>query len=225
MPRSSSWRDHLDWRSLRAQVRNRASAVRLGLLLLLGLNIGMLYMVFHPPGGTLEDLEDRIVSTRQQILQRQQGIARLKQTIARMTQARGAGEAFLDQYFLPRKHAYSQLEVELDTAAKTASIKSKDRTYSYEPVEGSDTLGMLTITANFEGTYADLIAFVNQLDRSNRLLIIESMQAQPVQGTPVLAINMKIDAFFRFEGAQDASAPATLAGNAVAPAGLGEVRR
>jgi hypothetical protein len=35
------------------------------------------------------------------------------------------------------------------------------------------------------------------------LLILESLQAQPIQGTQVLAITMKLDAFFRFEGPQD----------------------
>jgi Tfp pilus assembly protein PilO len=62
---------------------------------------------------------------------------------------------------------------------------------------------MLSITANFEGTYADLMSFVNQLDRMKRLVILESLQAQPVQGSQVLAINMKLDTFFRFEGPQE----------------------
>jgi Tfp pilus assembly protein PilO len=215
MPRSSSWRDKVDLRALRSRVKSRATVVRAALGVLVALNVAMLYMVFHPPGGTLEDLEERIASTRQQILQRQRSIERLKRTIDRTAQARGAGEAFLNQYFLARKHAYSQLETELGAATKAASIKSKDRTYSYEPVEGSDTLGMLTITANFEGTYADLIAFVNQLDRSDRLLIIESMQAQPIQGSQTLAITMKLDAFFRFEGAQDEPVAQTAAASEV----------
>ena len=50
-----------------------------------------------------------------------------------------------------------------------------------EPVEGSDTLDMLQISANFEGTYPDLVHFMNLLDKSDRLLIIESLNATPQQ--------------------------------------------
>ena len=49
-------------------------------------------------------------------------------------------------------------------------------------MDGSDTLEMMQISANFEGTYPDLIHFVNLLDKSDRLLVIESLNATPQQG-------------------------------------------
>jgi Tfp pilus assembly protein PilO len=206
MPRSSRFNLNFDWRALAARAwreRNRADMARAGLGLLLALNLVMTWFMFHPPGGSTEDLEGAIAATRQQIAQRQQAIARLSRIIDKTVQARRAGEVFLAQYFLPRKHAYSQLETALGATARTAGIKAKDRTFNYEPVEGSDTLGMLSINANYEGTYADLISFVNQIDRMNRLVIIDSLTAQPVQGSQVLAINLRLAAFFRFEGPQE----------------------
>jgi Tfp pilus assembly protein PilO len=204
MRKSFSVPANFDWRKLLA----RGSAGRLPRLhivigALVAANLAAAWFVFYPPGGSLEDLESKIVTTRQQIMARQMAIARLHRTLEKTDQARLAGDAFLNQYFLPRRHAYSRLEVEFDAAATAASIKDKGRSYSYEPVEGSDTLGMLTITANYEGTYADLILFLNHIDRAKRLLILESLTAQPVQGTPLLAMNMKLNAFFRFDGPQN----------------------
>jgi hypothetical protein len=70
-----------------------------------------------------------------------------------------------------------------------------------EPIEGSDDLAMMIITGNYEGTYADLMEFINRLDRSSRLLIIESLNATPQQGgAGVLTVNMKLDAFVRHDG-------------------------
>jgi Tfp pilus assembly protein PilO len=210
---------NLDWRRiLQPGLRGRATRIQAALGALVLANVVGLWFVYNPPGGSLEDLEGRITTARKEILARQQSITRLRRTNDKTADARRAGDAFLDQYFLPRQHAYSMLELELGAAARAASINTKDRTFSYEPVEGSDTLGMLTITANFEGTYADLVTFVNQLDRARRLIIIESLQAQPIQGSHTLAITMKLDAFFRFDGAP-AGAPEG------APAAVAEVRR
>ncbi len=58
-------------------------------------------------------------------------------------------------------------------------------------MEGSDTLDMLQISANFEGTYPDLVHFINLLDKSNRLLIIESLNATPQQSGGRLNVMLK----------------------------------
>ena len=39
----------------------------------------------------------------------------------------------------------------------------------------------MTINANYQGTYADLMKFVHQVDHSNRLLILDQMTASPQQ--------------------------------------------
>lgn len=225
MRRNFSVATDLDWRRwLRPGSMERPAVVRIVLGALLAANLAAAWFVFHPPGGSLEDLQGQIVATRQQIVARQQSIERLHRTGDKTEKAKLAGEDFLNQYFLPRRHAYSLLEMELGAAAKAAGIRAKERTYSYEPVEGSDTLGMLTITAGFEGTYADLITFVNQIDRAQRLIILESLTAQPVQGSQVVAITMKLDAFFRFDGPEnDALAQAGI--EAAKPSSTREVRQ
>lgn len=193
--------------AFKPNLRDRKTLVRGGLGVLTLANLAAAFFVYRTPGGTLEELESEIIATRRQVVEKQRGIDRLKKLVAHTELARQAGDSFLATYFLPRKHAYSLLEIDLTAAAKAAGIASRERSFNYEPIEGSDTLGLLTINAGFEGSYADLIEFVNEIDRSKRLLILEQLQAQPQQGNNMLQINVKMNAFFRFEGPQDPEPP------------------
>lgn len=203
---------------LRAHVRDPRHVVRGVLGFLLAANLIAAWFVFQTPGGTLAELESEVAAARSQLVARRQTIERLKKLVEKTEGARASGDNFLNAYFLPRKHAYSMLEVDLANATRTAGIKAKERSNSYEPIEGSDTLGMLNVNANFEGTYADLIELVNAIDRSKRLLIIEQLQAQPQQGSNTLAITLKLNAFFRLEGPQDAAEVALVEAAEPAPA-------
>lgn len=214
MPRNSdtAWKTWL---------RDPRHAVRLVLGALLAANLAAAWFAFHTPGGTAEDLERELVDKRRQLVARRQAVERLKQQVARAEAARESGDAFLREYFLPRQHAYSLLEIELANAARRSGVRPRERNISFEPIEGSDTLGVLNINASFEGTYADLIELLYALDRSRRMLILEQLQASPQQSGATLAMTLKLNAFIRMEGPQEAEEPELLSaapGPAVTPA-------
>ncbi|MBI4889123.1 MAG: type 4a pilus biogenesis protein PilO [Acidobacteria bacterium] len=190
---------------LKSHTRDPQHVVRASLGVLLFANLIAAWFVFQTPGGTLEQLESELAAQRKQLITRQQAVANLKRTVEQTEKSRAAGDNFLNAYFLPRRHAYSMLEIDLANAARSAGIRARDRSNNYEAIEGSDTLGMLNVNANFEGTYADLIELVNALDRSKRLIIIEQLQATPQQGSTNLAVSLKLNTFFRMEGPQDAT--------------------
>jgi Tfp pilus assembly protein PilO len=202
----------------KAWMRDPRHAVRLALGVLLAANLAAAWFVFHPPGGSVESLEQEIASTRRQLAARQQAVARLKAQAEKALAAREEGERFLRQYFLPRQHAYSLLEIELANAARRSGVRQKERTVSFEPIEGSQTLGTLVINANFEGTYADLIELLSAIDRSKRLLILEQLQAAPQQTGGTLAMTLKLNAFIRMEGPQEAEEPELVSAAATAEA-------
>ncbi len=65
-----------------------------------------------------------------------------------------------------------------------------------DPIEGSRrSRKCLTITASFAGNYAQLVKFVNLLDRSPRFLLIESIQVAPQPKGDVLNATIKMNTF------------------------------
>jgi Tfp pilus assembly protein PilO len=172
--------------------------IALGVLLLA--TIGAAWIVMYPPGGSADDLQRQLAALESQTAARRALLASTRQHVAAVEQGRAEGDKFLNEYFLARRTAYSTLLSELVDAADRAKIKPKEHAYATEPIEGSDSLSMMSISANYEGTYANLMRFVHEIDRSPRLLIIEALNAAPEQSGGTLNISMKIDTFVRDDG-------------------------
>jgi len=91
----------------------------------------------------------------------------------------------------------STVQEELNRMAKEAGGSYLPITMNEDPIEGSDTLWMMTINAGYLGTYANLTKFVNLLDRSPLFLIIENMQLSPQQTGQNLNVSLKVLTFYR----------------------------
>ena len=181
-------------------VKDPRVTVRAVLGVLLLANLVAAAVVFRPWGGSSEDLQLRLVQLRADYRQRRETVERLQKVVQTVEKTQAEADRFLAKYFLDRRTAYSTILSELNTLAQEAGIKPKEHSFTAEPIEGSDTLGTMVITGHYEGTYADLIHFVNLIDRSERFLTVESLQAtpQPSQGT--LNVVLKLNVFVRGEG-------------------------
>jgi Tfp pilus assembly protein PilO len=127
---------------------------------------------------------------------------RLRLFASKVEGGRGEGEHFMAQYFLPRRTAFSTLLAELNELEVQAKVTPKDSANVIERVEGSDTLAMMQMTLTFEGGYAELIRFVNMVDKSKRFLIMESLNATPQQGGAKLNVMLKLDTFVVEDGSE-----------------------
>lgn len=183
-----------------SNLRTPAAIWRIVLGVLVVANLVAVALVIYPPGGSAADLEQQRISLQAQSITGRAKLAQTAQHAAAVEKGRAEGDRFLGDYFLGRRTAYSTLLTELVAAADEAKIKPKEHAYATEPIEGSDSLSLMTITANYEGTYANLMHFVHEIDRSPRMLIIESLSAAPQQGNATLSISMKLDAFVREDG-------------------------
>lgn len=182
-----------------AAMKDPRMKVRAALGTLLLLNIVAALILFKPWGGSADDLERRMVSMRQQLPQQQAMLERTKALVQKVEKARVEGDRFMDKYMLNGRTAYSTVLGELDHAAAQVSLKPRESQYAVEPVDGSDTLGMMTISANFEGEYPNLTKFIHALDRSPRFLIIDSLQAAPQPVGKVVNVNFRLKTFVKDE--------------------------
>jgi|SRR5579863_740743 len=181
---------------LLARMKDRRLRVRIALGALLAANLVAAVFAFHPWGGSAEDLALQMLDKQRDLAQQRQHLERTHSLVAKIEQAKVEGDKFLDECTIKRRTAFSTLIDEVNRMAVDSGIKPRDDSFNQEPVPGSDTLIQLTISKNFEGSYANLTKFVNMLDRSPRFLIIESMQATP-QASGVLGVNIHLDTFIR----------------------------
>jgi Tfp pilus assembly protein PilO len=178
-------------------LRGPQAIVRAVLGVLVAANLVAAGFVLFPPGGSAEDLEQQRVTLDAQLRASRARVDLTRLHASAVERGRKEGDDFLTRYFLTSRTAFSTLLSQLDAAAKPTKLKPRDNAYALEPVEGSDTLSMMSITAAYEGTYQDLLHFVNEIDKSNGLLIIESLSAAPQAGSDTLSVSMKLNTFVR----------------------------
>lgn len=170
------------------QMRLRIVAAVLALL-----NCIALYLYLSPPGGTRQELEQDAVQVRTQIRAAQTQAAKSHGLAAHVQTASEQSAAFSDKYFLPKRAAYVAVFEEIQRMAKASGIQERDAGYTEEAIEGTPDLTLLTITANYEGTNANLMKFLYEADHSPMLLILDAMQASPQQR------NNQINTAIRFQ--------------------------
>lgn len=179
---------------------NPRAVIRLVLVVLLAVNLVAGYFVIRPIGGSPQELREQATQMRAQIRQQQAVLDRTRALAGKIASGRAEGDQFMSKYFLARRTAYSSVMADLNELASETKITPKEGAYSIEPVEGSDTLEMMQVSANYEGTYPDLIRFVNLLDKKDRLLVVESLNATPQQTGAKLNVMLKLDTFVREDG-------------------------
>lgn len=179
---------------------NPRNAIRLGLILLAVLNLVALYFVIRPLGGSAQELSQQALDMHSAIRQQENVLEHTRLLSSKVQSGRGEGDQFMRTFFLPRRSAYSTIITELNNLAGEAKITPRDSAWALQAVDGSDTLDMMQISANFEGTYPDLVHFINLLDKSDRLLIIESLNATPQQSGGRLNVLLKLDTFVQEDG-------------------------
>ncbi len=196
-------------KSSKAPTTAAAAAQKIRILLgaLVVLNLVAAGLVMYPPGGSAEGLEQEMGRLQDQVKQAQARLDSTRAHVASVETGRDEGDEFLKTYFDDRRTVYSSLSDELAATADRAGLKLRNNAYTLVPIEGSDTLGMETITANYEGTYNNLVRFTREIDRSPSLLIIESMTVAPQQGTNTALIALKMDAFTQEIGEAFPSGP------------------
>lgn len=180
-------------------------------------NIAAFFIFVKPLGGSAADLDEQLRSLQGQVRTEQAKLARSKAIASKLVTARGEQEKFMAGYFMDRRTTSSTILTEIADAVKQAGMTLKEHSFTIEPVEGSDRLSMMTITANYEGNYGDLIRFVNLIDRSKRFLIIDSIQASPLQQTGKLSVRFRINTFVRETQAMPPAAPPASGQPAAAP--------
>jgi type IV pilus assembly protein PilO len=172
--------------------------VRIALGLLLAANLVAAGYALNIFGSSPEVLNEALVSAEARLQADQARLTRSRVLTSNIGRGKSESDTFLANYFTNRRNTYSTIISEITETAKSAGMKTQEWTIApLDPIEGSDDLSMMTISINFEGSFAQFVKFVNLLDRSPRFLIIESMQVAPQPKGDVLNTNLKLHVFIK----------------------------
>jgi Tfp pilus assembly protein PilO len=168
--------------------------------LLLALNLAAAAAVFKPWAGSEEQVQSERRQLRLEVQERRATVERLRGVVQTVEKTRAQADQFFEQYFLDRQSAFSTVLAEINAMAEKAGVRATgDNSNTFEPIEGSDNLAMMTVNGSYQGTYADLVEFVNAIDRSSRFLTIDRLQASPAQAPGALSISLRLNVFVRGE--------------------------
>jgi Tfp pilus assembly protein PilO len=172
--------------------------VRAALGVLLAANLIAAGFAFHVFGASPQDVDQQLAAARTQLQAGQVRLRRTRGLAGNVERGHEQAARFLTSYMTDRRTTYSTIIGAINEIATTAGMKQGDGTIApLEPIEGSQDLDMMSISVNFEGNYAQLLKFVNELDRSPRFLIIESVAVTPRPKGDLLAVNVKLDTFVK----------------------------
>jgi Tfp pilus assembly protein PilO len=172
--------------------------VRAGLGALLIANVVAAAFAFHLFGASPRQVKEELAQARARARAEQARLERSRILVGKIDAGSDQAGRFVADYMTDRRTTFSTIIGEINLIAKQAGMKEEEGTIApLEAIEGSRDLDMMTISVNFEGGYAQLLKFVNLLDRSPRFLIIESLSVTPRPKGDVLAVNVKLNTFVK----------------------------
>ena len=96
--------------------------------------------------------------------------------------------------------------------AKASGIQERDAGLTEEPIEGTADLTLLNITANYEGSNANLMKFLYEADHSPMLLILDMLTASPQQRNNQINTTIRFQTIVREPSSNGTLTPASTTG-------------
>jgi Tfp pilus assembly protein PilO len=180
-----------------ASLKDPRFLVRLFLGILLAANLVTAGFAFHLFDESPERIAIEVQHTRQEVLAAVMKLNRTRMLAGKVDKGRDEGTRFISTYMTSRRDTYSAILGELDEIAGQTGMKSKDALLGLDAIQGTDALDVMTVTASFEGSYQNLVKFINLLDKSKRFLIIESLAATPQHNGDILQVTLKLNTFVK----------------------------
>lgn len=167
----------------------------LGVLLLF--DLVFYFVAVQPLGRQKAEQQALVEALEKQVADKQAEVEQLQLVVSKVEKARSEGDVLLGEITLPRRSAFSVLIGALLEAAGQSGINTREGNFDIEPIEGTEEYGTIAVDANFRGRYDSLVQFLNEIDRSEQFLILDSLAASPRSDSNELQITMRLNALLR----------------------------
>ena len=177
--------------SARSTASRTMARLRTSLVILLTLNVVLLFALVRGTGASEADRRaeiTRLEADERSARQHTEQLRALRQKVEAATQNE---YRFGEENFLARSSAFSQMIADLAKLAEDNHLQPSDTSYS-EPDRQANGLGWTSVTASMtvQGEYADLVRFINKVEKSQLFWIIQSLDVSGQSGSQ-LRLNLQ----------------------------------
>jgi len=177
------------------QPRPLWARARLPLLVLLGLN-ALVFGAYTMP-RTLQErsLAAQAATLRQAVERERAATLELRQQVAAIRANAADAQRFLTEVLEYRAEGLLPVLEEVERVAGEAGLELKSRRYSPEQVTDAPLM-RFRITIPVNGTYAQLVSFIDRLERSPRFLVIDRVQLREGRDADEDQLNVVVSTYF-----------------------------
>lgn len=141
--------------------------------------------------------ETQYQSVVKKVMEKRNEVARLDSIQTHLRDASGNEASRFQQYIWRADDGFSSLIQFLTDAATHAGVQ-KSRTTFKASNQAQSGLLEVQVAVPLEGAYADIVKFINAVERSNHLLIIDTIALQSGQDNPDgVRLNLSMLAYMR----------------------------
>lgn len=158
-------------------------------------------LALKPAGQRAREQREAFERLRNDLQSRRETLVRLRKIAGNIGDARGQDMEFYQEKFLPKPTGFSIIMEEVDRLAQANKVRKGAVSYGLAEVRGRPELNQVEINTTVEGDYANIVQFVNQVERSRLFLIIDNISVAGGGAVPgqsrVVRLTLRLVTFFR----------------------------
>ncbi len=165
------------------------------LLVLLALNGGVYFAYTMPRSLGQRNAAAREAVLRGEVERNRRVLAALKARAQAMTTNRDDVERFYAR--LGSKSTLLQVRAEITTLAQELGLRVGSLSYSPEGVKGGEGVAQLQMRMAVSGTYRELAAFLDRLERSSHFVTVDQIQLRKRGTSGAADLDITLSALYR----------------------------
>ncbi len=161
------------------------------------INLLFFLILYRPIRGEYYRLQGSIQKLRAEVQSQQQEVDRLEKLSAQLEGSQKDRQRLFTTHFIPRSAGFSEILPQLDAIAEHAGVHKTRVDYA---IDEAPRYGLYSVKMKVPvtGGYSNIVNFIKDLEHSNTLFIINSIEVRGDSGSPGadIALSMGLETFF-----------------------------
>jgi Tfp pilus assembly protein PilO len=166
--------------------------IRILLTVIVILDIALVVMLFRPPSPSVAERQKRYEESHIRNNQTLSTVKQMQDLKTKLQSAIQKDREFADSHFLRRRKAFSIMIANLELLASKNKLRTSTISYGLKEEKDQPGYVQVSVKMSIDGSYTDLIQFINSLEKSDLFWLIDNMQVSGSTGSGLrMALSMQ----------------------------------